>query len=204
MSKKPSKGRVQEKPSKRSAPSKSDKFIPDEVVSGGDGKFLNIKEEAENEIRIISKPVVGWINWEEDEDENKIPKRYPIDEEPETTDDDNPPRKFMAVVVVDRNDEDKIKVCEITQQGIIKSISALVENPKWGQPFAYDLTINRKGEGKKSRYTTVPNPKAPLPKSVVKEIQDTEVCLDNYFLGEDSKSPWDVEEGDDTTELFTK
>jgi|SRR6478609_1133694 len=208
MSKKPSRAasRREEKPTKRGAtPSKSSGgFIPEDAMSGGDGKFLNIKDEAENTIRIISKPVIGWVNWEEDEDEKRIPKRYPIDEEPEATDEENKPRKFIAVVCVDRMDDDKIKVCEITQQGIIKQLSALADNPKWGQPFSYDIAITRKGEGKKSRYTVTPEPKSPLPKNVIKDINKCEVCLENYFLGDDARSPWDFQEGDDATELFTK
>lgn len=189
------------KPTKRVS-SNSDSFVPEDVMGAGENNFLNFKDTDETKIRIISKPVVGWVSWGEDEEGNRKPTRTAIDDQPDMNDfeDDNKPKKFMALIVIDRNDDDKKKVVELTQQSIIKAINALASNPDWGSPFTYDINITSKGEGLKKRYTITPSPKKPLAKNVITDVQENPCNLDNYF---DDKSPWECEEGEET-ELFFK
>lgn len=177
------------------AKSDDDSFISDEV-GAGESSYLNIKKQEETEFRIISMPVEGWVDWVD-----KKPIRTPLsDGEPEAADDENPPKKFIAVVVIDRRD-DKVKIAEFTQQSIIKGIKALAANPKWGKPFAYDLNVVKKGEGLLSRYTLTPSPKSALSKEIVKAAMAKPCNLEKLFEGED---PWKVEKGEEVTEYFFK
>ena len=182
--------------------SNSDSFVPEDVMGAGESAFLNLKNSDEVKFRIISMPVIGWVAWDEDEEGNKKPTRTAIDDQPDMDayDEDNQPRKFMALIVIDRNDEDKKKVLELTQQSIIKAINALSSNPDWGKPFSYDINVVKKGEGLKTRYTVTPSPKKPLAKNVIRDAQEKPCNLDNYF---EDKSPWECEDGDET-ELFFK
>jgi len=180
--------------SKNAKVAKSDSFISDGAVSGGAANYLKL--QGESTIRIISKPVEGWIDWVD-----KKPIRTPLsDGEPEAADDENPPKKFIAMVVVDC-DDDSIKVLELTQQSVIKAIRALAANPAWGNPFSYDLNIEKKGEGLKTKYTVTPSPKKALGKDVIKAAQAKPCNLEKLFDGED---PWKVEKGEEVTEYFFK
>ena len=184
------------KDAKSAKVAKSDEFISDDALGSGEGSYLNIKKQSEAEFRIISMPVEGWIDWVD-----KKPIRTPMsDGEPEAADDENPPKKFIAVVVIDRSDN-TVKIAELTQQSIIKGIKALAANPKWGKPFAYDLNVSKKGEGLQTRYTLTPSPKAALPKELVKAAMEKPCNLEKLFEGED---PWKVEKGEEVTEYFFK
>jgi hypothetical protein len=183
------------KPSKAKAKSSSSEedFIPEDAIgSGGASSFMKL-EKGENKIRIISKPIAGWVEWID-----KEPIRSPIDEEPEATDEENPPKKFLALVVIDRAD-DNVKVLEITQQSVIKAIRALSSNPDWGSPFSYDINIERTGEDLRTKYAVTPSPKKPLSKELIKAASKKPCDLEKLF---ESENPWeDVEE---PTEYFFK
>lgn len=170
----------------------SDAFVSDDAVSSGASSYMKLVK-GENKLRIISKPIIGWLLWED-----KKPTRMPITEEPESTDDDNPAKKFMAVVVIDHTDG-LVKIWEMTQQSIIKAIKALTANPDWGNPFTYDLTIDKSGEDLKTKYVVTPSPKKPLGKELVKVAMAKPCNLDALYEGED---PWSID--GDSTEYFFK
>lgn len=184
--------------SKQKSQSKSDDFISDDAISSGSSSYMKL-ETGENKIRIISKPITGWINWVEDGD-GKKPERFPIDEEPEVTDKDNPPKKFTTMAVIDRADG-QVKIMELTQQSVIKAIKALAGNPDWGNPFTYDINIKKSGEGLKTKYAVTPSPKKAASKDDIKAAQEKPCNLLALYEGED---PWDVEELDEPTEYHLK
>lgn len=161
-------------------------FIPDEATSSGASFYMKL-QKGDNRIRCISKPIFGWISWED----NK-PIRTHIDDEPEITDSNNKPKKFMALAVLDRNDDDTVKVMEITQQSVIKAIKALADNSDWGTPFGYDINITKTGEDMKTKYVVTPSPKKQLSKETIKAASLTPCYLDALFENGD---PQDVSEG---------
>lgn len=185
--------KVQKAKAQKANSKQSDDFVPDEVVSSGGNSYLSLSKNDSVKIRIISKPIFGWLSWED-----KTPVRTHIDDEPEVIDENNKPRKFMSVAVIDREDE-SVKILEMTQQSVIKAIKALAANPDWGNPFSYDITISKTGEGMKTKYTVQPSPKKPLPKDVIKAAQAKPVNLNAVFEG---LNPWEVEE--EQTEYFFK
>lgn len=176
----------------------SEGFISEESLGGGDAAYLKFEKGA-NSFRIISKPIAGWVDWVEDEDGNRKPIRTPMsDGEPEAADEDNKPRKFVTFAVIDRADG-LVKILELTQQSIIKGIKTLADNPAWGNPFSYDINVDRTGEKLKTKYAVTPSPKKPLSKSEIADAQERPCNLEKLFDGE---NPWEVE--DEATEYFFK
>lgn len=167
------------------AESTGDDFISEDSLGGGSANYLSL-EKGTRSVRIISKPITGWVEWIE-----KKPVRTTLEEgEPEASDDENPPKKFIALVVIDRED-DGIKIWEITQQSIIKAIRALSMNSKWGPPFTYDISIEKTGDGLKTKYTVTPEPKEPVSKELIEAANEKPCDLEKLFEGED---PWKVTE----------
>ncbi len=169
------------------AAKQSDGFIPDEATSSGEALYFK-PQQGENTIRFISEPIFGWLEWVD-----KKPIRTTLDEEPEGEDEDNKPKKFMAAVIIDREDDNKVKIMELTQQSIIKAIKALAGNPKWGDPYSYDITINKSGEDLTTKYSVVPNPKSKLSKDVIKAANAKKCNLMALYDGE---NPWETEDGE--------
>ena len=176
------------KPAKSAGKATSNAFIPDDAISSGSASYMKIVK-GDNKVRIISRPIAGWVEWVD-----KKPLRTTLDEQPEKTDDDNPPKKFLAMAVIDQTDG-LVKIWEITQQSVIKAIKALAANPDWGNPFSYDININKTGEDLKTKYTVTPSPKKPLSKDAIKAANEKPCNLLALYEGED---PWEV--GEEQTE----
>lgn len=187
----------------KQAPTKekeSNEFISEDSLSSGSAKYLKLDKSTQ--FRIISKPISGWLEWVENGDKKK-PVRTPLaDGEPEASDEDNAPRKFVAMVVLDRKD-DLVKILELTQQSVIKAIRALANNPEWGNPFTYDINVTKTGEKLLTKYTVTPSPKKPLSKSDTAIIndEDSQCNLEALFAGED---PWKIEDDSAVTEYHLK
>jgi len=180
---------------KKAKVNQSDDFVSDDVVSSGAANYMKL-ETGINKFRAISKPVTGWVVWEDDGEGNRKPVRTQISDEPEnpTGEDKDRPKKFMALAVIDHADGE-VKILELTQQSIIKAIKAYAQNPDWGNPFSYDITITKSGEGLKTKYNTQASPKKPLAKDLVKSAMAKRCNLDALYEGTD---PWDTESGEVT------
>lgn len=190
------------KPTKNTKPAKSakpsnDEFISEESLGSGESSYMKL-EKGVNQFRVISKPVTGWIDWVDDGDKRK-PMRTPLsDGEPEVSNDDNKPKKFVTFAVIDKKDG-LVKILELTQQSVIKAIRALTNHADWGQPFSYDLNIEKSGDGLKTKYAVQPSPKKPLSKDMIQAAGEKPCNLEALFSGE---NPWEVE--DEVTEYFFK
>ena len=181
--------------STKSAKNADDSFISDDAVGSGSSSYMKL-EKGDNKIRLISKPIAGYVEWID-----KKPVRTPItDGEPEATDEENPPKKFIAVAIIDQKDSN-VKILEVTQQSVIKAIRALANNADWGNPFTYDLNINKSGEDLKTKYVVTPSPKKALSKEAIKKAGEKPCALEQLFQGED---PWKTEDADEVTEYFFK
>lgn len=132
-------------------------------VPVAESNFMNL-EDGDNTFRILSKPVMGYEYWDT---ENK-PHRSPTNWETQPADirieKDGKPSKikhFWNFLVFDYK-TNAIKTYEVTQTTIMKALKALIENPKWGSPTKYDITINKTGKELLTKYAVVPNPHTAL------------------------------------------
>lgn len=146
-------------------------------------KFLKGK----NKFRAVSSAVVGYEYWS---NENKpvrlkeYPQELPKDIRVEESGKMSEIKYFWAFAVIDRADQ-KVKVLEITQKGILRELESLVQNEDWGSPKEYDVNVERTGDGLKTEYTVQPSPHKPLTEEEKTLIKETPVNLEALFFGGD-------------------
>ena len=153
-------------------------------------KFQN----GENNFRVMSSAIVGFLYWTEDKKPVRLKemwKKKPADIKVEANGSYST-KPFWAFVVWSYENS-KIQIMEITQTTIMFPVKALVDNEKWGNPAEYDITITREGEGLKTKYTIVPNPKTEVQKKIMDAYKETPVNLEALFDGAD---PFSIEEID--------
>lgn len=155
-------------------------FLPSgyvQPISGGNN-YMKIKQ-GENKFRILSKPIVGWLDWQD-----KKPLRFDFKNKPNAIDPTKPVKHFWAFVVWNYNDK-AINILEITQSSIQQAITALTKDDDWGSPFGYDIKIVRTGEKMETTYTVNPVPHKPITDDVKKAYFEKPVILEKLFKGED-------------------
>lgn len=161
-----------------------DSFLPEGYEPPATNDNYMKLDLSENRIRILSKPIIGWKYWDEDDDK---PVRFRRADKPEPTGDpENPVREFWAMVVWNYGSK-KVQILEIHQAGIIKGIDKLSKDPDWGSPFNYDLKISRTGEGKKSRYSVHPVSPKPITVEIKEAFKSRPINLEALF---DNENPF--------------
>lgn len=149
----------------------------------GNTNYLKF-EKGENKFRILSKPIIGWLDWE-----NKKPLRFQMDEKPEKPIDPTKAIKhFWAFIVWDYKTM-SIKILEITQASIQGAIKDLSNNSDWGAPYGYDIKVNRSGDGMETEYSVMPSPHKVLPNEVSDAFNKKACDLDLLFEGKDPFAP---------------
>jgi hypothetical protein len=165
-------------------------FLPQDYEQPqGGGNFMKF-QDGENKIRILSKPIVGWLDWKD-----KKPYRFTMKNKPAKPMEKGPIKHFWAFIVWNYQAE-SIQLLEITQQTIQSAIGNLSKDEDWGAPFHYDLKITKKGANLETEYSVVPSPKKPIPDAIQKDALEKPCNLDALFEGND---PWVVT--DKSTEL---
>lgn len=139
-------------------------------------------QDGDNKFRILSKPIVGWLGWE-----NKVPHRFRMNDKP-TKQFDQPLKHFWAFIVWNYN-EQAVQILELTQATVQKAIADLSKNDDWGAPFFYDIKITRKGKDLNTEYSVMPSPKKDLGEEIKKAALEKPAYLETLFDGGD---PWTV------------
>jgi len=143
-----------------------------------------LKEKTDNVIRILSTPVLGWLDWK-DEDGKKSPVRTPFTEPcPEPLDKTKPVKHFWAMVIWDYKDS-AIKIMEITQSTIQEAIYNLDCDESWGEPMNYDINIKRTGEKLETKYFLTPRPPKPLAEEIKTALKEINPNLNALFSNDD-------------------
>ncbi len=160
-------------------------FFPEEFhLSSGKDNYLKL-EKGEHKIRILSKPVVGYLDWRD-----KKPLRFRLGEKPANAVDPAVPIKDMAAFIVWNYTHKKIQVMEVTQRTILNKISALTKDEDWGDPYFYDIKITKSGEGAMTKYDTIALPHKPLDPAIKEAFLQKKCNLDAMFSGNDPFSEW--------------
>ena len=157
--------------------------------AGGYMKF----QQGENKFRILSKPIIGWLDWKD-----KVPHRFGYKNKPEKPMTDQAIKHFWAMIVFDYSDK-TIKILEITQSTIQKAISDLASNEDWGSPHAYDLKVTKKGQEKQTEYAVMPSPKKDLSDEIKKAALDKPINLEALYKNAD---PLAIVNGEQTELIF--
>jgi hypothetical protein len=154
-------------------------FMPEGYEVPSSSNYLKL-QPGDNKFRIVSKPIIGWLDWED-----KKPLRFHMQNKPQSSIDPAKPIKhFWAMSVWDYK-SNKVSILEITQKTIQTAIEGLARNTDWGSPLNYDLTINKSGSGMDTEYAVIPIPPKPLPEEIQTVVIGTQVNLEALFEGKD-------------------
>lgn len=157
-------------------------FLPDNYEAPKPTSQLYLKlQDGENRIRILSRPIVGWEDWNAD----KKPVRYKMSEKPAKPFDPAKPMKHFWAFIVWNVNEEQIQIMQITQATIRSSLESLSKDADWGSPFEYDIKINKKGEKMETEYTVNPAPHKPVSQEILKAFKDRPIQLEALFEGLD-------------------
>lgn len=158
----------------------SNNFLPEgyEVPARG-GAYFKFKQ-GQNTFRIVTKPIIGWLGWTH---ENKPERRRTKDEFAGVNLKDKI-KHFWAFGVYDHN-SNTVQVLELTQSTILSALTDIFNNPDWGAPFAYNITINKTGEGMETSYTVTPTPPKELTNEAKDKVVEKPLNLDALFNGGD-------------------
>ena len=160
-------------------------FLPEGYkVPATGGSYMKFKI-GENRFRFLCSPIVGY-GWWEDVDGGRKPKRVkksegvPVEHAEDM-------KHFWASVVWNFDDE-RIQILEITQKGIMLSLSGLSKDNDWGSPVGnrgYDIVVTREGEGLETKYEVRSKPKRELDEGITQLYKDMKINLDALYAGDD-------------------
>jgi len=154
-------------------------FLPDDYKVPETGNYMKLVS-GDNRFRILSKPIVGWLDWKD-----KKPLRFTMDARPESPVDPKKPIKHFWAFVVWNYASERVQVLEVHQQGIQKAIKAMDDSPEWGDPVNYDIKVNKEGQGMETEYTVTPLPPKPLMPEIAELFGKMTVNLDKLFANGD-------------------
>jgi len=156
-------------------------FLPNDYEAPKTGGSYMKLQKGENRFRILSKPILGWIDWQD----NK-PLRFHMAAKPaKPVDPKKSVKHFWAFVVWNCNEE-KVQILEITQATIQSAIQALSKDEDWGSPFGYDIKVKRTGDGMETEYTVNPVPHSKVSKQTEEALVSIgQINLDALYEGAD-------------------
>ena len=167
---------------------KTNGFIPDDYSPPSKGQFMKLADGANN-IRILSKPLIGTLYWVSPEGVirergrgQKGDKPCRIDYKSELPEGvlELHTREFWMMKVWDYADE-VVKILEITQASILRPLYEFVEDAKWGDPRKYDINIKREGSGMETKYFVMPSPPTALTPEIKDAFEEDEFDLDGLL-----------------------
>lgn len=168
----------------------SNPFLPKgyEPPAQSGGRYLKITKNSEARVRIVSpSPILGWEYWTDDNKPRRLRERpATMPSDVRTGDDGNPEklRHFWAMAVLDYADS-TVKVWEVTQATIQRTIADLAGDEDWGHPSGYDLKVKRDDSTGRTTYAVAPVPHKPLSADAKRIVAETSVNLDALFSGDD-------------------
>jgi len=168
-------------------------FLPDNYETPqGAGSYMKF-QQGDNKFRILSKPIIGWLDWKD-----KVPHRFGFKNKPEKPLGDQPIKHFWSMIVFDYSDQ-QIKILEITQSTIQKAIEALAKDEDWGSPAGYDIKVVKSGQEKQTEYRVNPSPKKPVSDEIKAAAKAKPINLEALYS---NKDPFDVSNGEQTELIF--
>ena len=155
-------------------------FLPEGYEAPVNGGGYMKLEDGENKFRILSKPVIGWLDWDD-----KKPVRFGFKYKPEKPISKDQPIKHFWAFIVWNYKAKEIQILEITQATIQQAVQSLSKDEEWGAPFFYDIKVNKTGEKKETKYSTNPSPKKDLTEEQKKCALEKRINLNALFSNDD-------------------
>lgn len=165
-------------------------FLPDDYKDPtGVSKYIKPSDMpgGQNKIRILSDPLMGWCYWEDKKpyrvkEFKDVPKKY------QNPADNREKAYYFWSMLIWNYEASRVQLMEVRQATIRSLLTDLNENPDWGDPKQYDVTVVKKGEGRDTEYTIQPSPnKKPVTGEIKEALDNTTFNADSYMASED---PW--------------
>ena len=139
--------------------------------------------EGEHTFRVMSSAIIGYEYFNA---ENKpIRSKEMFEETPTDMKKDGRVNHFWAFIIWNYNAK-RLQIMEVTQKTIMTPLKALIDNPKWGSPLQYDITITRKGTGMQdTEYAVMPNPHSIVDPNITEALKKSKINLDALYEGLD-------------------
>ena len=157
-------------------------FLPADYKSPStEGGYMKFKA-GQNKFRVLGSALIGWEYFNQD---NK-PQRFAFDQKPTAPKDikaDGKVKHFRAFPVYNYQ-TNSIELLELTQSSIMGTIKEYIDNPKWGNPTAYDIIVGRTGEGLETEYTVTVDPKEEITKDIKEAYEGMNIYMEALFVGE--------------------
>ncbi|MHB9161527.1 MAG: hypothetical protein ACYC6W_11695 [Nitrosotalea sp.] len=171
---------------KEIADSVDDSFLQaDYEVPSKEGNYTRLAE-GETKLRILSSPILGWLDWRTGVDGSRKPVRNPMDKPFTMAEIEDPDKvKHFWAMVVWNYTEDRIQIWEITQKGLQKTLRGYAKDADWGNPKNYDVVVTREGKELNTRYQLTPKPAKHLDEGIAQLYKDTPINLMALYKGED-------------------
>jgi len=158
-------------------------FLPADYKSPNANNNYMKLVEGENKIRILTSPILGWEDWE-----NNRPIRFRMEDKPlKSIDPKKPIRHFWAFVVFNYATEE-IQILHIVQATLRKQIQMLCDDADWGSPFFYDIKIIKQGKSISTEYMVNALPHKPTADYIINQFNEKPCNLEALF---DSADPFD-------------
>ena len=155
-------------------------FLPENYEAPKTSGYYMKLQEGENRFRILSRPILGWEDWQD-----KKPVRFRFHEKPLKPIDPKKPIKHFWSMIVWNYNEEEIQILHLTQATIRKNLEALCADQDWGAPYFYDLKIVKTGEGMETEYALNPIPHKTLHPMVEDRFNERKCYLEALFDNED-------------------
>jgi len=175
-------------------------FTPDKFAESQVGNYMKF-EEGENRIRILEKPITGYVYWE-DAEGNLVPKNemagkggkpVRVKSWEGLTNAQRGAMKGFAAMVVWNYKAEKVQILEVKQVGIMNALEALSLSKSWGDITTFDIVITKTRTGINPtdvEYSVMPEPKEPVSKEIKEAYKEAHIDLEALYRGED---PFGVE-----------
>ena len=175
-------------------------FTPEKFAESQVGNYMKF-EEGENRIRILEKPITGYVYWE-DAEGNLVPKNemagkggkpVRVKSWEGLTNAQRGAMKGFAAMVVWNYKAEKVQILEVKQVGIMNALEALSLSKSWGDTTTFDIVITKTRTGINPtdvEYSVMPEPKEPVSKEIKEAYKEAHIDLEALYRGED---PFGVE-----------
>jgi len=162
-------------------------FLPNDYqVPNPKSNYMKFREGI-NRFRILSPAIMGYVYWNEDDNNKKFPVRKRMNETIDNEDiqDIETLRHFWAFVIWNY-EEKRVQILELTQKGLHKSIRALTKDEDWGSPVnKYDIVITREGKDLNTKYELQPKPAKQTDTFITEQYQTMNINLEALFVNGD-------------------
>lgn len=151
-------------------------FTQDYELPQKENNYVKL-QPGDNKFRIMSDIITWFVDWKD-----RKPLRSKEEQKP--VDPTRLPKHFWAMAVWDYQ-ANKIKVMEITQSGIQKSLWSYQALPERGDLKNYDITITKSGSGMDTKYTTVALPPKEIGGLIQKAYELAKINLNALYEWKD-------------------